>query len=750
MITKINKIKNLGLFSNYRWNGQLPLFKRYNVIYGWNGSGKTTLSRLFAALESGKHENYNNLQYEVDFEGTVFSQGQPCNQRIRVFNLDYVKNNIDMIEGKANSIFILGEKDKALAEEIKKLELQLHGAPDNLDDFGLLKNLEAKKRYLATKKSEKNGIFTNVARSISSIGVGRTTRSYVRGNAENDFYNLTNKSTLSDEELATQNTIINSEEKDEIPEIVFKQTEELFGELLNEARQLLKSTVKVRVIEELTNNFELSQWIEQGLSFHNHEGPVICKFCGQEVPEARIVDLTQFFNKEDQRLKKELDELIGKFYKFINEIETLAPSDEARLFPEARLSYSECLNSFLQVKNETINGISNLIGELSNKKNHTTESLTTKSSIELLPLLNAISRLNEKIKDHNTKSKNFSKHVNEAREKVKTHYLSEVFDEVKLLDEEINQTVKEIFLLENGDSNVSPELIGINKIQEIIRDNKNKISAAGLACDEFNKNLETFLGRKELTFETTDEGYLLKRNGVLADNLSEGEKTAIAFIYFTIHLRDIEFVNNKGVVVIDDPISSLDSNSLFQAFSFLKNAVRDCTQVFILTHNFDFLQMIIKWYKSLNRFGEKVSYFMIINKIESGDRIADIDRLDNLLIDYDTEYQYLFKRLLGCNLENNTIEGFYLIPNIARKVLEYFLMIMVPDSKDIYSKLETITFDDNKKTAIYNFVNDQSHMTGKDFDPSLVPEAKKVIPYLFEMMETTFPEHYKILTENCK
>ena len=52
MITKIEKIKNLGIFTDYKWDSNLPEFKRFNLIYGWNGSGKTTLSQLFDSLEA--------------------------------------------------------------------------------------------------------------------------------------------------------------------------------------------------------------------------------------------------------------------------------------------------------------------------------------------------------------------------------------------------------------------------------------------------------------------------------------------------------------------------------------------------------------------------------------------------------------------------------------------------------------------------------------------------------------------------
>ena len=74
-------------------------------------------------------------------------------------------------------------------------------------------------------------------------------------------------------------------------------------------------------------------------------------------------------------------------------------------------------------------------------------------------------------------------------------------------------------------------------------------------------------------------------------------------------------------------------------------------------------------------------------------------------------------------------------------------MFRVPSGENSYKKMEKLDFDEDKKTAIYKFTNDQSHITGDGFDPSLVPEAQKNVQYLLEMMEVVFPEHYQILEE---
>jgi AAA domain len=124
-----------------------------------------------------------------------------------------------------------------------------------------------------------------------------------------------------------------------------------------------------------------------------------------------------------------------------------------------------------------------------------------------------------------------------------------------------------------------------------------------------------------------------------------------------------------------------------------------------------------------------------------------LDSLDKLLTKYESEYQYLFKMLYNFK-SDGTIASVYHIPNITRKVLEYFLMIMVPNSESMHKKMESLKFDDNKKTAIYKFTNDQSHITGNGFAPSLVQESQNNVKYLLEMMQYVFPEHYKILEDS--
>ena len=278
---------------------------------------------------------------------------------------------------------------------------------------------------------------------------------------------------------------------------------------------------------------------------------------------------------------------------------------------------------------------------------------------------------------------------------------------------------------------------------------KSKVSPTQKACDVLNDSLHTFLGRNDISFSLNPEnnGYNILRHGNLAKNLSEGECTAIAFIYFITTLREKDFNIQESIIVIDDPISSLDANSQFQAFSFLKNTMSDAAQLFLFTHNFDFLKLLLNWLKSAYK--KSSAFFMIKNIYQDNgyEREAILDRLDPVLENFESEYHYLFNVLKNFK-SDGTIENVYHIPNIARKLLDNFLMICIPKPMTPYARLKLVDFDDVKKTAIYKFTNDESHITGKGFDPALVPEAQKCIKYLFQMMKATFPDHYKYLMDD--
>src|SRR5262249_42516519 len=118
-------------------------------------------------------------------------------------------------------------------------------------------------------------------------------------------------------------------------------------------------------------------------------------------------------------------------------------------------------------------------------------------------------------------------------------------------------------------------------------------------AEELNDELQKYLGHNELRLEVKKTGYAITRNGVPAESLSEGESTAIALLYFLKSLQDRSFNLSQGVVVLDDPVSSLDANALYLAFGFIRERTKDAGQLFIFTHNFTFFRQVRNWFYHL-------------------------------------------------------------------------------------------------------------------------------------------------------
>ncbi len=794
MITKINKIKNLGLlFCNYTCTCELPEFKRFNLIYGWNGSGKTTFSGLFDIIGGSKSQA--SLEYEIeDDQSKKYKQGEAFAQKIRVFNQDYIKDNIKILEGRANPITILlGRENKALVEEIEADEILLSGDPKDAKKIGKMALLVGAQKEKRRKENSRSQIFTAIASTIGAAIGGQALRTYRKPQAETDFSHLTAKSILSDQELdrcsvSIKQSSLPSVDYIELPNIIEAEkavvTSDALRVIIRDAKSALKKTVESEIISRLTENSDISEWVEQGIQLHKKHDSTICEYCLQKVPQERLEQLARYFNEEDDKLKTLINGLIALVQKISLSIQTVNSPDRANLYDEMRERYSTSQNQLLNLQRKILDEIYLLSEEIKTKKAKTTESIELFHCPDMKAFIEGIAELNEIIAEHNKKTSDFNSVRDNATERLKNHYLSSIFDDAKALDSEITNLNDQMCKIENGDSSIPGDL-SIKDIKKRIAENRAKISSTHKACEEINEGLIRFLGHDELHFvphkervvgergeeQETDGGYLIMRGEEQAISLSEGEKTAIAFVYFTVHLRDAEFNSKNGIVIIDDPISSLDANLLFRVCSYIQTRLRSVGQLFLLTHNYDFFNQMKKWFindlNSADDYSKHLGeFFMLTNKYDTGQkcRIAILSTLDNLLRDYESEYHYLFKRLLSFEEDNPgdghlTIKALYDYPILARKLLECFLSYRVPKKGSFYSRLISLK-DVNKEISpedlncVYAFVNSHSHLDSKNgliqFDPTLSVSGPESIKTILKIVQQADEGHYKLMLKAVK
>lgn len=274
-----------------------------------------------------------------------------------------------------------------------------------------------------------------------------------------------------------------------------------------------------------------------------------------------------------------------------------------------------------------------------------------------------------------------------------------------------------------------------------------KIRSQHSAAAALTSDLAGYLGRRELVFESHETGYTITRDGAPAMYLSEGERTAIAFLYFLRSLADTSFNLKNGIVVIDDPVSSLDANSIYCAFGYMKAHIKTAAQIFVLTHDFTFFRLVKNWFYYAGERGKKDRYYMLQPTFVGAQRGATLADLDPLLSEYESEYHYLFKRV--CQEAEapagQALESCYPMPNIARRLLESFLAFRCPEPGDLHTKMAMIQFNEAKSARILRFVDVHSHhdqMPQTGHDPSILLETRDVMNDLLAFLGEADRSHF--------
>jgi wobble nucleotide-excising tRNase len=362
---------------------------------------------------------------------------------------------------------------------------------------------------------------------------------------------------------------------------------------------------------------------------------------------------------------------------------------------------------------------------------------------------NAISDLNAVINKHNQETDGFQTEISTARTAIEESLVAQSLEEYQQKKNEYNVVDTDLQATANKVAALKTE---VREIEKDIEEHRRP-------ADELNADIRSYLGRDELTFEIHDSGYQIRRNGTPAKNLSEGERTAIAFLYFLKSLGDKSFSLKDGIVVIDDPVSSLDSNALFHAFGFMKDRTKDAGQLFILTHSHSFFRQVKNWFNHLpNQNKNDVNvrpgrFYMLTSTVNGGNRSSSISKLDSLLHEYESEYHYLFSLIYEAahSEEEASLQQNYHLPNIARRLLESFLAFRQPSkSGKLREQLELINFDVAKKTRILRFLHTHSHagqITDPEHDPSILLETKSVLNDLLCLIQSDDDRHFEKMEE---
>ena len=538
--------------------------------------------------------------------------------------------------------------------------------------------------------------------------------------------------------------------------------------LQQEVQDALRASVVSAVIDELAANPTVASWVQIGLSLHIQGGDAAaCKFCNQPLPATRLRQLEAHFNDQFRQFNQNLAALVGRIENAANAIGVVTLPSSKDLYPELRREYEEACGGVKLHLNNVRSGLLALARAVRVKQERVFESLDLRSLLSggsglpdddvsiLARLMEALSaglpalgefmgrlaleRVNALLAKHNSKTASFAEQVKSTRERLHLHELSVALPGWSEKQTRLEDATKLHAAAKESWGNARLDMLAL---ETDIRDHRQP-------ADELNRELVAYLGHDEIQVAVEDNGYRLVRCDGAATNLSEGERTAIAFLYFLKSLQDRSFDLEHGIVVVDDPISSLDTNAIYSAFGFMKRRLCDAGQLFVLTHNYTFLRQVKNWFGHLNRGrGQKPArFFMLRAAYRDGQRNSALEALDPFLRDYESEYHFLFKRVVEASgLPGGApLQSYYELPNLARRLLEAFLVFKVPDQKTLHARLEAVDFDGPKKTRIQRFLDTHSHAEqigeGHD-DASALGEAPEVLRDVLALIKECDERHF--------
>ena len=369
----------------------------------------------------------------------------------------------------------------------------------------------------------------------------------------------------------------------------------------------------------------------------------------------------------------------------------------------------------------------------------------SKIQVEIDSLYNDTIEQIEQFEDRKTKSIDFLRRYYIVKEFPVSEF-TKLSQEVNQLEEYINENSKEQKKLKEE----------IEKFEQDIIELEGSLKSESEAAKRINMILQNSLAHSEMSLKSVDdeEGiyFEVSRNEERAYNLSEGEKSLIAFAYYITRLESLSTEEkSKTILFIDDPVSSLDENNIFYIYNliFCLLKKKEFLQYFLSTHNLDFL-------KYTNRFSNKKDYYLI-EKIKEAENIPSksyIKKLPKHLSNKVTEFVFLFEQIYRVATEDeheNNFSLFYNFPNNGRKFIETLLYFKYPDYKTKNDDKIVNYFGGENAPFIQRINNEYSH--GEDrFDRTRNPintcEFKHDARIILGVLHRNDPEQFKSFLNN--
>ena len=768
MIEKISQLKNLAVFKDFGWDSSVAdkdgtplLLKKINIIYGRNYSGKTTLSRVLRSLETDHlSDKYINPEFKVsikDEDDVTHLNKKGHNKKIRVFNEDFVRENLSFISNPDEDIkpfAILGGDNTRLEEEIKELYKEL-GSNEEKKETGYYKQLKVANSELKSASLNHSTAQNQLDNQKKIKATDRKTGiKYNSAKFGDQNYNISALNSDIKIVLADKYVPISNEKQSELEALLKEQTLPPIHELpriqvgivdfILTAKSLIEKKIGVSdKIDELVKNSVLHRWVKEGRVLHKDKKKT-CAFCNNPIDEKRWEELDKHFDEESTTLENNIDSLISKIEHQISVLSGNNKTNKSNFYIHFHKTLDDLDVEYKTLSESYNSELESLIKQLKGRKD---DIINPKVFEDIMDYSEELKGILDKYKTVGEESNTFTDSLSDEQKKAKnTLRLCEVHDFVTTIAYSDTLTgIEKLNAIVTAKKSVVDTLERkIKELSDTIQEKKDQQKDETLGAEKVNEYLNNFFGHEFLSLQPVEYQeedrkkirFEVIRNDQKAYHLSEGECSLISFCYFMAKLEDYETKDSKPIIWIDDPISSLDGNHIFFIYSLINSEIalkKQYSQLFVSTHDLNFLKYLKRLPGAAFRTDtaehkRKVQY-LIVQRIGE---YSTINQMPDYLREYVTEFNYLFDQIYKCS-ELEVIDGsnyttFYNFGNNARKFFEIYLYYRYPDSSSDSEKLEKFFGEGQIPQLLIDRINNEySHMCGvfeRGAIPVDVPEMK--------------------------
>lgn len=695
---------------------EFDLSKRVNLIYGQNGSGKSTVSGYFYKPDDYQ---YNKCTFLPDpqFEYLVFNQDyidetfHSTATQPGIFTLNGDNADIQLvIDGNIKKIKNIQSEILALNSQLQEKENTKLTIEDTFVDRVWSKSSAIRRAPIASLVSwmtRKKRFFDEIKNHIEK--------------SEFTSEQLNDEFILLEKDKDKKHVCLN------FPNFPTLEPQEL--SLLSTPLIISSDSQLSAVINSLGNG----DWVKKGEGYLSGD---ICPFCQNTL--------------DTEHFKSELGRLFDESYKnALSSINSIGVKYDSWKIAADLLRTQFEDSEYISEGDACCELLSTL--ELIYKDNSQRieqKTLSPSSSITLSNVENCIEKLKFNIEEINIK-------VTQHNLKIDNYDLERKSLETKLLsylrnsnDESFIQLDNQLKEIETAISSIRSDIDSKKSSIEALTQENNAKSSEVVNIESTIKKINTTLKSLGVTgFEIVrhspdKELYRLHREGggssqSVFKTLSEGEKTLISFLYFIEQCNgnsSKDGVIKDRMIVIDDPISSLSHNFIYEisAMIYYELISKNIAEKFlILTHNlFFFQELIITASSDKNAIKGWQLYRITKNQYSQCQSIGKEDVLN--------EYQSLWQTLKDAKAG---IINPIIIPNTMRNILEYYFSFACKKEK-LREVLKDLAqkYSDQRYNSFYRFINRNSHADGRNITNLAAVDTTSYIE-MFERIFTDTQDH---------